>query len=138
MKSKFFLSVFVVACFASINADAQLQRFYENAKVGYKNIETGAVVVPAKYYAGSEFMEGYALVLEGRKRGFIDAKGEVIIPFEYDDASIFYDGVARVMKGGKHGYINMKGETVIPFIYDFADDFKGGLARVSKGGKWVL
>ncbi|MEI6289286.1 MAG: NTF2-like N-terminal transpeptidase domain-containing protein, partial [Chloroflexota bacterium] len=49
--------------------------------------KSGKVIVPAKYIAGSDFFDGLALVLEGRKRGFINGKGEVQIPFEYDDAS---------------------------------------------------
>lgn len=115
-------------------------RFYEGGKVGYKNKLSGEMVVAPHYTAGSEMQSNNtALVLEGRKRGFINDKGQVIIPFMYDDASVFFDGLARVMKDGKHGYINMKNETVIPFVYDFADDFKNGLARVQKGGKfgWI-
>src|SRR5436190_22307507 len=84
-------------------------RFYQGGKVGYKNKVTGEIVVQPNYTAGSEMMpDKTALVLEGRKRGFINDKGEVIIPFMYDDASIFSDGLARVMKEGKHGYINLK------------------------------
>jgi hypothetical protein len=92
-------------CFSNAQ---DLVRFYENAKVGYKD-QDGKVIVPAKYVAGSEFFEGMALVLEGRMRGFINNKGEVAIPFVYNDASVFKGGVARVMKGSKNGYINQKG-----------------------------
>jgi len=115
-------------------------RFYEKSLVGYKN-SNGDIVVAAKYTAGSEMYRspaggGYALVLVGRKRGFINEKGEVIIPFIYDDASVFHDGLARVMKDGKHGYINVNGETIIPFLFDVAFDFGNGLARVKKNGRF--
>ena len=68
-----------------------LVRFYENAKVGYKD-QNGNVVVPAKYEAGSDFYEGMALVLQNHLRGFINNKGEVAIPFIYSDASVFKGG----------------------------------------------
>ena len=147
MKKNFLSLTLLAMCFLIGSSFAQtastgsVTRFYENAKVGYKNKATGEVVVPPNYVAGSEMMTDengnhYALVLEGRKRGFINEKGTVIIPFIYDDASVFFNGLARVMKESKHGYINIKGETVIPFQYEFAADFKNGLARVQKDGKW--
>ena len=141
MKTPFKLLLFSALVVSSAFVSAQdVIRFYQGGKVGYKNKLTGDIVVQPNYTAGSEMMPDHtALVLEGRKRGFINDKGEVIIPFIYDDASVFFDGLARVMKDGKHGYINLQNETVIPFIYDFADDFKNGMARVQKAGKfgWI-
>ena len=137
LKIMFLTASMAVATLASAQ---NVIRFYQGGKVGYKNKVTGEIVVQPNYTAGSEMMaNNTALVLEGRKRGFINDKGEVIIPFMYDDASVFFDGLARVMKDGKHGYINLKNETVIPFTFDFADDFKNGMARVQKGGKfgWI-
>ncbi len=89
----------------SVSAFAQSPvRFYENAKAGYKDAN-GQVLVEAKYDAGSEFREGYAIVITGCMRGFIDEKGELAIPMQYDDASQFFDGMARVAVGVKNGYI---------------------------------
>ena len=134
--SKFLLLAATLG-FTTIAFAQNVIRFYQGGKVGYKNKTTGEIVVPPNYTAGSEMMpDNTALVLEGRKRGFINDKGEVIIPFMYDDASVFFEGLARVMKEGKHGYINIKNETVIPFVYEFADDFKNGMARVQKDGKY--
>jgi hypothetical protein len=141
MKTSFKLMLLSASLGVATLASAQnVIRFYQGGKVGYKNKQTGEIVVQPNYTAGSEMMaDNTALVLEGRKRGFINDKGEVIIPFMYDDASVFFDGLARVMKDGKHGYINRKNETVIPFTFDFADDFKNGIARVKKDGKfgWI-
>jgi hypothetical protein len=139
MKSTSFKLLLISASIgiASMVHAQEVVRFYQGGKVGYKNKATGEIVVQPNYTAGSEMMpDKTALVLEGRKRGFINDKGEVIIPFMYDDASIFSDGLARVMKDGKHGYINIKNETVIPFQFSFADDFKNGIARVQKDGKY--
>ena len=141
MKTSFKLMLLTATLGVATLASGQdVIRFYQGGKVGYKNKSTGEIVVQPNYTAGSEMMaDRTALVLEGRKRGFINDKGEVIIPFIYDDASVFFDGLARVMKDGKHGYINVKNETIIPFSYDFADDFKNGIARVQKGGMfgWI-
>ena len=52
-----------------------LIRFYQNAKVGYKDAQ-GNVIVQPNYYAGSEFKDGVALVLQNNKRGYINNKGE--------------------------------------------------------------
>src|SRR5437016_5934194 len=105
MKKSISLLAISFVLFVAGSMAQDLVRFYENAKVGYKD-QDGKVVVPAKYEAGSEFYEGMALVLENRMRGFINNKGEVAIPFIYSDASVFKGGLARVTKGSKNGYIN--------------------------------
>ena len=134
--SRFILITFTAFISLSSPYAQEIQKFYQGGKAGYKNAATGAIIVPAKYYAGSDFFDGYALVIETQKRGFINTKGEVAIPFIYDDASVFFEGLARVSVNNKNGYINKEGKTIIPFIYDFADDFKDGMARVSKDGKY--
>src|SRR3954467_12358635 len=102
---KLFATAALILSASTFSMAQDLVRFYENAKVGYKD-DNGNVVVPAKYEAGSEFYEGMALVLQNRLRGFINNKGEVAIPFMYNDASVFKSGLARVSKGSKSGYIN--------------------------------
>ena len=93
--------------------EAGLIRFYQNAKVGYKDA-SGHVIVNPAYEAGSDFYNGYALVLKANKRGYINAKGEIAIDFIYDDASVFTSsGLARVSQNGKSGFINKKGEPII-------------------------
>src|SRR5262245_49738879 len=103
---KTLLSLFTLVFIISITSFAQPPvRFYQKAKAGYKNPTTGQVIVEPKYDAGSEFREGFAIVMTGRKRGYINEKGEVAIPLQYDDASQFFGGMARVAVGGKNGYI---------------------------------
>src|SRR4051812_47337037 len=99
-KLKLFATAVSLIVATNMVAAQDLVRFYENAKVGYKD-QNNNVVVPAKYEAGSEFFEGMALVLENRMRGFINNKGEVVIPFLYSDGSVFKGGLARVTKGNK-------------------------------------
>jgi len=118
-----------------LNAEG-LIRFYENYKVGYKDA-TGHVVVPAKYYAGSEFINGYAIVVDdNQKRGFLNEKGEVAIPLQYSDVGPFANGVARVQLNKKYGYINTEGKWLLEPKYDFAEDFADGFAVVAINGKY--
>lgn len=58
---------------ATLASGQDVIRFYQAGKVGYKNKSTGEIVVQPNYTAGSEMMpDRTALVLEGRKRGFIN------------------------------------------------------------------
>ena len=116
---------------------AQLLRFQDNYKVGYKDA-SGKKIVAATYDAGSDFKEGFAVIMKGGKRGYINAKGEEVIAAQYDDASLFEGGLACVEQNGKWGYINPSGGWAILPIYDNAFSFRNGLARVCKGSKWGM
>ena len=110
-------------------------RFYSHAKAGYKNPVTGAVIVEPNYDAGSDFREGFAIVMTGRKRGYINEKGEVAIALQYDDARNFAEGLAAVKKDGHWGFVDPKGTLTIPLQYTDAFFFHDGIARVSDGTK---
>src|SRR5690348_7509559 len=98
--TKFLLTLFFATSFVTAFSQTPV-RFYAHAKAGYKDPGTGKIIVEAKYDAGSDFREGFAIVMTGRKRGFINEKGEVAIPLQYDDASQFFNGLARVTMSGK-------------------------------------
>lgn len=126
----------LIACMAaSIIAEAQLLRFQEDYKLGYKDSQ-GHVVVPASYEAGSEMKDGFAIVLKDAKRGYINSKGMAIIPCIYEDAALFEDGLACVQQNGRYGFIDSLGSWIIPPSYENAFSFQNGLARISTGGKW--
>lgn len=113
-----------------------LIRFYQNAKCGYKDVQGNIIVAPI-YYAGSDFKDGLALIVDNNmKRGFINIKGVVVIPLIYDDASMFFNGLARVTINKKNGYIDKQGHIIIPLKYDYADDFRDSVARVSLNFKY--
>ena len=118
-------------------ADAQLQRFQEHTRIGYKDA-SGKVIVPAIYTAGSNMKAGYAVVLEGDKRGYIDATGRQTIPCSFDDASPFEEGLACVSKAGMYGFIRTSGEWAITPVYQNAFSFSNGLARVQRNGRWGM
>jgi len=95
MKNLLFSALLLTMCLSSFAGEGKLIRFYENAKVGYKDA-SGKVVVPAKFYAGSEFFEGFAIIVDNNKRGYLNAKGEIAIPVQYEDAGPFVGGLAKV------------------------------------------
>jgi len=91
-------------------------RFYQNSKCGYKDKNTGTIIVSPIYYAGSDFFEDIALVVKDNKRGYIDKKGNIVIPLIYEDASVFFSGLARVTLNHKSGYIRKDGTVAIPLL----------------------
>jgi WG containing repeat len=121
---------------ASISNAQQLHRYYAETKAGYKN-EKNEIVVNPIYSGGSEFENGFALVIFNNKRGFIDNSGKEVISLLYDDATMFSaEGLATVKFGGKYGCINTKGDWIIQPMFENMYQFTEGLARVMKGGKY--
>lgn len=60
----------------------------------------------------------YAPVEKGKKRGYINNKGELAIKCKYDFGYEFSNGVVPVKKGGKWGCINTERKVIVPFEYD--------------------
>jgi hypothetical protein len=112
-----------------------LIRFRRNNQWGYKDINTGKVIIPLKYDVAAHFSEGLATVELNKKCGFIDKTGKEVVPLKYDVASHFSEGLARVKLNRKWGFIDKTGKEVIPLKYDFAIGFSEGLAEVILNGK---
>lgn len=93
-----FFSAFILFSVESTVAQTP-QRFYDKSKCGYKL--NNQIIVPATYDAGSDFINGSAIVIKANKRGFINERGIVIISFDYEDAGPFMNGLAKVKKNGK-------------------------------------
>jgi hypothetical protein len=111
------------------SSERELERFEKNDKYGFKDKQTGKVVVPAKYDDAHDFSEGLAAVKLDGKWGFIDKTGKKIIPLKYDDAEHFSEGLAPVKLDDKWGFIDKTGKEVTSFKYDdaksFSEDFTG-------------
>jgi len=117
--------------------DEILEYFSENNKEGYKNVETGEVVVPAIYdEVSGNFENGFAWVKLDDKYGLIDITGKEVIEIKYDFAANFSEGLSKVRINDKCGFINKDGKIVIELKYDSANDFRRGLAKVKFNGKW--
>ena len=104
----------------------------ENGKFGYKDPETGEVIIPGKWECAGTFSEGLAAIKDvNNKWGFIDKKGNVTIPCSWLSAGPFSEGFASVQaKNGRWGYIDKTGRTVIPCSWENVRPFSGGLAEV--------
>ena len=108
----------------------------ENGKYGYRNKETGEVVVECRYDKAYVFESPLAIVEIGGKRGLIDLSGREAAPCVYDLIYNFTDcGLAKVVRDGKTGYIDSTGRECVPCEYDFLDDFNDGVALAAREGQ---
>lgn len=107
--------------------------------MGFKDMETGKVVIEPRFKDVGEFSDGLAYVKIMRKYGFIDLKGDIVIKPQYDYAGSFYEKRAAVRIGdsdAQYGFINRKGKLVLDFQYDDVERFSEGLCAVKLEGKW--
>ncbi len=94
-------------------------RFIQKGLWGFKDINSGEVMIPAQYdlldpYMGSDLAAAY----KDGNWGFINRKNEVVVPFRYLEVSFFCEGFASVRVGNHWGLINEKGVEIIPPEYD--------------------
>jgi hypothetical protein len=71
----------------------ELETFKYDGKYGFKDKNTGKIVIPLKYDDAWLFMEGLASVKLNDKWGFIDKTGEIVVPFNYDFDYYFWEGL---------------------------------------------
>lgn len=83
---------------------------------------------------GDRFNEGFAVVQDDGKYGFLKRDGEMMTDYIYDDARRFSEGMAIVRRGTSCGYIDRRGREVIPPRYAVARSFSEGLAAVFRAG----
>ena len=76
------------------------------------------------------FNEGFAVVDNNGKSGFINREGDVAIPLIYDGASDFSEGLANVEIEDCYGFINKQGDIIVPIIYDNVGDCYDGYVQV--------
>ncbi len=119
----------------SSGACAQISRFYEGGKVGYRAAD-GTVVVPPAYDAGSEIIGGYAIVVQGGLRGYLDASGRLAIPLRFTDVRAFHAGLAGAAAGGKYGLIDTTGAWTVPPLCEGIYEAKEGFWRFRRDGAW--
>ena len=109
----------------------------QNGMWGYKNIETGEIILPCIWHRlPGRFYDGLAYV-RGKNGlfGFIDKTGELVIPYKWKNAESFSYGLAAVMDDNNNwGYINIKGEIIIPCKWSEVGQFVENIARVYEGG----
>ena len=117
-----------------------LSVFCSEKKLGYYNMYTGEIAIPAQYRRAWVFEEGLAAVQKNGNIGFINHKGETVIDFKYPyhgnplSSFIFEDGHCVVADTtGKCGVIDRKGAWLIHPEYDNISAYKE-YAIVTKAG----
>lgn len=132
-----FTALFQYFCFGQIN----LEKFEdENRLIGYKD-SLGHVIVKPKYYNGSVFHNGLALVsLKNKGWTIIDNTGMELTNFEGIPGPIYNNYITylyiSIKINGKYGFIDRNGNQIIPCIYDDVKDFNEGVAPVKLNGLW--
>lgn len=113
-------------------------RFIKDGLWGFKDTETGEVVIPPQYELLDPFdRSDLAAAYKNEKWGLINRKNEVVIPFRYLEISSFSEGVSRVREGNYWGLINEKGVEIIPPEYDSVGYMNSeGRVIVSKQNKY--
>lgn len=112
-------------------------------KWGYKDVNSGKLVVPAKYDKVQPFRGDYAKVKLGEKWGIIDSKANEILPCNYDELGTVSDGMIKVgVKSGyssmKYGFLNLDGEVVLEPKYEKCQDFSNGYGAVYSDYNWYF
>ena len=96
IKVKLFLLVaFLAVSIGGYAQTAELEKFEQNGKWGFKD-QQGNVVVRATYDAVFDFSDGMARVRNKDKFGFVDATGKEVVKPKYLSAADFENGVAIV------------------------------------------
>ena len=117
--------------------------FCKNGKRGYLNVNTGKVVIEAKYRRAWIFSEGVAAVMKDGKIGFINRMNETVIPFQYDYADrdgkaidyLYRSGYCVMTdKRGACGIIDSVGNWVVDAKYDCIWTPHKGKYRIVKDG----
>ncbi len=93
--------------------------------------------LPLTYSFRGNYKDGYAMVTQREKYGFIDKEGKVIIPLIYEKTSSFVtNGYVAAKLSGKWGFLNMANKIIVPFIYDEALFFYENRAAVKLKDSW--
>ena len=81
-----------------------------------------------------EFHEGFAIVCQNMRWGFIDENGKEIGSIKYDKVRDFCDGFAAVCIRVNWGFIDKNGNEIIAPEYAEVKDFDRGVAIVGDFG----
>jgi hypothetical protein len=73
------------------------------------------------------------VVINGKKRGLLNAEGESVIPIENDHIKVEKDSTIRYVKNGKIGMLTWEGKTIFPQYFDWIGEFnENGIALAMK------
>ncbi len=93
-------------------------------------VGNGDFAFDGRYRYADRFAEGFAVVGDGEKLGYIDKAGRVRARPQFDDALRFNEGFAAVRINGRCAYLDQRFKPVIPPRFREARSFFDGLAAV--------
>ena len=117
-------------------------------KYGYLDINTGEIVIPARYKKAWPFSEGLGAVLgDDNCLGFIDKDNRLVVRYEISCDSrfdyVFKDGccIVKSWEDGRllHTVYGRDGHQLLPGVYTRLDgaDRNGYRVAVNEGGAWL-
>lgn len=101
-------------------------------KWGYKDVNSGKLIIPAKYDKVQPFRGSYGKVKIGKEWGLVNSKGDEVIPLKYFKlGDVFNDILWAAVKDGeysaeKYGYLKIDGSVLVEPKYKWAGDFSDG------------
>lgn len=101
---------------------------------GYAD-QNGRVVIPCQWTKANEFIDGVALVWNGKKIGAIDEKGNYYFTCKIkgEEGRVVGNGLIKVKDGSLYQLFNLKGKDVEYELYeDIADEFTNGVLPAVK------
>ena len=106
-----------------------------NGKWGLYDFSHCCEIVSCDYEAVDFPSNGYTIIKENGKFGFVNIYNKKKIDCLYANALPFKEGIAAVQADDSWQYID-KQEKIIAYGFEDAQSFSDGLAAVKKGGKW--
>lgn len=116
----------------------ELEAWSIEKKWGFKDKQTGEIVIPCIWKSVSTFSEGLSCVQDDNKKyGYINEAGDIVIPCKYKKANGFSEGLAVIEDDNyKYGFIDKTGKIVIPCTWEMAYGFSEGLSAVKTKRKY--
>ncbi len=130
MKKIFILFIFyILSIYAYSQTDSPLLKIKKNKYI-FVGDNVDKNLSSKLFDFANSFNEGFALIEENFKFGYINSTGTIVIPCQYIDAGDFSEGLAYFSDGEKYGYIDKNNTVVIKPKYIKAYDFINGFASI--------
>lgn len=94
------------------------------------------VPLPKEYIWGTDFINGYSIVLKDGLYGIINRNFEEVVSLRYDAVRNFQSQVACVKSQSKYGLVDLAGKEILPPKYDCIGNFFNDVAIVKLGIYW--
>ncbi|HWP97512.1 MAG TPA: protein kinase [Syntrophomonadaceae bacterium] len=99
-------------------------------KYGYKDKNTGEMIIQPQFSCADPFYGDRARVETGNKAGYINKSGNWVIGPYATIACVCGEGLYAFSEGNKSGYVDVNGNVVIQPQFDYACPFAQGYAQV--------